>query len=277
MTRIPWALLQKEFPSLNEKTCGVGMIFIPDDDSVEQQAKAIYEKVADAEGFNVIGWRDVPIDVTHVGAIAKANMPRFRQIMIESKAGLTGKELERALFIVRKLVEREIDATFDADTAFDFATCTLSNQTIVYKGMLNSASVGPFFKDLTNPDYVTNFAIYHRRFSTNTNPRWPLAQPFRVLGHNGEINTLQGNINWVASRQASLKSSVWEGKESALLPLCSASESDSSNLDHLAELLVRTGRDPTEALMILVPEANMNHPDLAANYPEVEEFYKYWE
>lgn len=277
MTRIPWALLQKEFPSLNEKTCGVGMIFIPDDDSVEQQAKAIYEKVADAEGFSVIGWRDVPIDVSHVGAIAKANMPRFRQIMLESKAGLSGKELERSLFIVRKRVEKERDATFDADTAFDFATCTLSNQTIVYKGMLNSASVGPFFKDLTNPDYVTNFAIYHRRFSTNTNPRWPLAQPFRVLGHNGEINTLQGNINWVASRQASLKSSVWEGKESALLPLCSASESDSSNLDHLAELLVRTGRDPTEALMILVPEAYMNHPDLVANYPEVEDFYKYWE
>jgi glutamate synthase (ferredoxin) len=277
MTRIPWALLKKEFPSLNEDTCGVGMIFIPDDDSVEKQAKAIYEKVAEAEGFNVIGWRDVPIDVTYVGEIAKANMPRFRQIMVESKSGLTGKNLERALFIVRKLVEKERDATFDADTAFDFATCTLSNQTIVYKGMLNSASVGPFFKDLTNPDFVTNFAIYHRRFSTNTNPRWPLAQPFRVLGHNGEINTLQGNINWVASRQAGLKSQVWEGKESALLPLCSASESDSSNLDHLAELLVRTGRDPTEALMILVPEAYMNHPDLVANYPEVEDFYKYWE
>ncbi len=277
MTRIPWALLQKEFPGLNENTCGVGMIFIPDDDSVEKQAKAIYEKVAGAEGFNVIGWRDVPIDVSYVGEIAKANMPRFRQIMVESKAGLTGKDLERALFVVRKLVEKERDATFDADTAFDFATCTLSNQTIVYKGMLNSASVGPFFKDLTNPDYVTNFAIYHRRFSTNTNPRWPLAQPFRVLGHNGEINTLQGNINWVASRQAGLKAPVWEGKESALLPLCSAAESDSSNLDHLAELLVRTGRDPTEALMILVPEAYMNHPDLAANYPEVEDFYKYWE
>jgi len=128
-------------------------------------------------------------------------MPRFRQIMVESKSGQTGKDLERSLFIVRKLVEKERDATFDADTAFDFATCTLSNQTIVYKGMLNSASVGPFFKDLTNPAYVTNFAIYHRRFSTNTNPRWPLAQPFRVLGHNGEINTLQGNINWVTKNQ----------------------------------------------------------------------------
>lgn len=277
MTRIPWGLLKKEFPSLNEKTCGVGMVFIPDDDSVEEQAKAMYQKVADAEGFTVLGWRDVPVDVTYVGAIAKANMPRFRQVMLESKEGLTGKDLERALYVVRKLVEKERDATFDAETAFDFSTCTLSNQTIVYKGMLNSASVGPFFKDLQNPDFETNFAIYHRRFSTNTNPRWPLAQPFRFLGHNGEINTLQGNINWVASRQTGLKSSALQGREADLLPLCSAAESDSSNLDHLAELLVRTGKDPTEALMILVPEAYRNHPDLVANYPEVEDFYTYWE
>ena len=277
MTRIPWALLKKDFPDLKEDTCGVGMVFIPDDDEVEAKAKAIYEKVAESEGFVVQGWRDVPIDESVVGEIAKANMPRFRQIVIESKEGLQGNDLERELFIVRKLVEKERDATFDADTAFDFATCTLSNQTIVYKGMLNSASVGPFFKDLQSPDYVTNFAIYHRRFSTNTNPRWPLAQPFRVLGHNGEINTLQGNINWVASRQGSIKSDVWKGRESALLPLCSAAESDSSNLDHLAELLVRSGTDPTEALMILVPEAYRNHPDLMRDYPEVTDFYKYWE
>ena len=277
MTKIPWDLLKAECPGLNETTCGVGMVFIPDDDAVEAKAKAIYESVAKAEGFKVLGWRDVPVDHSIVGPVARKTMPRFRQIFIESSNGLTGDALERELFIVRKLVEKEKNAAFDVETAFDFFTCTLSNRTIVYKGMLNSAAVGPFFKDLTDERYTTPFAIYHRRFSTNTNPRWPLAQPFRVLGHNGEINTLQGNLNWVASRQAGLKNEIWKGREGDFLPLCSAAESDSANLDHVAELMVRTGRDPTEALMILVPEAYRNHPDLVKNYPQVTEFYEYWE
>lgn len=277
MTEIPWALLQSEVPGLKPETCGVGMIFIPNDDAVEAKAKEIYESVAKAEGFNVLGWRDVPIDTSVVGPVALKNMPRFRQLFIESKNGLSGDELERELFIVRKLVEKERNATFDAETAFDFFTCTLSNRTIVYKGMLNSSAVGPFFKDLQNSEFVSSFAIYHRRFSTNTNPRWPLAQPFRFLGHNGEINTLQGNLNWVASRQSGLSNEIWGGREADFLPLCSASESDSANLDHLAELLVRTGRDPQEALMVLVPEAYRNHPDLVRNYPEVISFYEYWE
>lgn len=277
MTKIPWALLKADCPALNEAYCGVGMIFIPDDDAVEAKAKAIYESVAKSEGFKVLGWRDVPVDLSVVGPVARKTMPRFRQIFIESSSGLTGDELERELFIVRKLVEKEKNAAFDVETAFDFFTCTLSNRTIVYKGMLNSASVGPFFKDLTDERYVTPFAIYHRRFSTNTNPRWPLAQPFRVLGHNGEINTLQGNLNWVASRQSGLRNEIWRGREGDFLPLCSAAESDSANLDHLAELMVRTGRDPQEALMILVPEAYRNHPDLVKNYNEVTEFYEYWE
>lgn len=277
MTKIPWALLQAECPGLNETSCGVGMVFIPDDDAVEAKAKEIYASVAKAEGFKVLGWRDVPIDDSVVGPVARRNMPRFRQVFIESTAGLTGDELERELFIVRKLVEKEKNAAFDAETAFDFFTCTLSNRTIVYKGMLNSSAVGPFFKDLTDPRYVTPFAIYHRRFSTNTNPRWPLAQPFRVLGHNGEINTLQGNLNWVASRQAGLSNEIWRGREADFLPLCSAAESDSANLDHVAELLVRTGRDPQEALMVLVPEAYRNHPELVKNYPDVTDFYEYWE
>lgn len=277
MTKIPWALLKADCAALNETSCGVGMVFIPNDDAVEKKCREIYENVAKAEGFKVLAWRDVPIDISIVGPVAKKTMPRFRQILIESTQGLTGDALERELFIVRKLVEKEKAAAFDVETAFDFFTCSLSNRTIVYKGMLNSSSVGPFFKDLTDERYVTPFAIYHRRFSTNTNPRWPLAQPFRVLGHNGEINTLQGNLNWVASRQAGLRNEIWKGREGDFLPLCSAAESDSSNLDHVAELMVRTGRTPQEALMILVPEAYRNHPDLVKNYPEVTNFYEYWE
>jgi glutamate synthase (ferredoxin) len=277
MTKVPWALLRADYPALDEATCGVGQVFIPDDDAVEAKCRAIYQAAAAAEGFEVLAWRDVPVDLSVVGPVARKTMPRFRQIFLRSAAGLTGDDLERELFIVRKRVEKEKAAVFDKETAFDFFTCTLSNRTIVYKGMLNSSAVGPFFKDLTDARYVTPFAIYHRRFSTNTNPRWPLAQPFRVLGHNGEINTLQGNLNWVASRQGGLSADAWRGREAELLPLCSAAESDSANLDHVAELLVRSGASPQEALMVLVPEAYRNHPDLQRSYPEVEEFYEYWE
>lgn len=140
------------------------------------------------------------------------------------------------------------------------------------QGMLRSVVVPQFYLDLQNEKYETSFAIYHRRYSTNTNPKWPLAQPMRVLGHNGEINTIQGNLNWVASREHSLSNPIWEGREHEFLPLCNSGESDSANLDHVAELLVRTGVQPQEALMILVPEAYDNHPHLEKNYSEVSGF-----
>jgi glutamate synthase (ferredoxin) len=276
MTKIPWQLFKAEMQELKEETTGVGMMFIPNDDALEAKCKEIFEAVAKAENFKVVGWRDVPVDTSVVGPIATKTMPRIRQVFIESNAGLKGDELERELFIVRKLMEKEKAAALGEDH-WDFYACSLSNRTIVYKGMLNSAAVGPFFKDLTNPAYATPFAIYHRRFSTNTTPKWPLAQPMRVLGHNGEINTLQGNLNWVASRQAGLRNEVWRGREHDFLPLCSDRESDSANLDHVAELMVRSGTDPQEALMALVPEAYRNHPDLVKNYPEVVDFYEYYE
>ena len=150
-------------------------------------------------------------------------------------------------------------------------------QTMVYKGMLRSAVLGAFYSDLTDPGFETAFAIYHRRFSTNTNPKWPLAQPMRVLGHNGEINTLQGNINWMASREQDLQAPVWAGREADLLPMCSAAGSDSANLDGVAELLARSGSGLDEALMVLVPEAYDNHPDLDAHYPAVKDFYRFYE
>ncbi|KAF8065477.1 hypothetical protein HT031_003078 [Scenedesmus sp. PABB004] len=273
MTQIPWKLLQKEFPAANEATTGVGMLFLPNDDGLEAQAKAILEEVVAAEGLSLLGYRAVPVDKAVVGRFAKATQPRIWQVLIQGKPGQTGDELERQLFIVRKLVERAKTAAMGA-AADDFYVCTLSNRTI---GMLRSVVVGQFYKDLVNPDYETAFAIYHRRFSTNTTPKWPLAQPMRVLGHNGEINTLQGNLNWIASRQSELSHPVWGGREGQLMPLCNAAESDSANLDHVAELLVRTGAEPQEALMLLVPEAFRNHPDLMKEYPEVVDFYEFYE
>lgn len=162
------------------------MVFMPNDDQLEAQCKQILEAVCAKEGVKVLGWRKVPVDHDVVGRFAKVTEPRIWQVMIEGKQGQTGDELERELFLVRKLVEKAKNAQLPADVASDFYICTLSSRTIVYKGMLRSAVVGSFFKDLVNPDYESSFAIYHRRFSTNTTPKWPLAQPMRVLGHNGE-------------------------------------------------------------------------------------------
>eukprot|EP00882_Tetradesmus_deserticola_P001840 GHRQ01001973.1.p1 GENE.GHRQ01001973.1~~GHRQ01001973.1.p1 ORF type:complete len:1051 (+),score=503.61 GHRQ01001973.1:46-3198(+) len=276
MTQIPWKLLKKEMPSINEATTGVGMLFLPNDDALEAQARSIVEEVVGAEGLSLLGWRQVPVAPEVVGRFAKATQPRIWQVLISGKPGQTGDELERQLFIVRKLIERSKTAAMGA-AAEDFYVCTLSNRTITYKGMLRSVVVGAFYKDLVNTDYETAFAIYHRRFSTNTTPKWPLAQPMRILGHNGEINTLQGNLNWIASRQNELEHPVWAGREGQLLPLCNAAESDSANLDHVAELLVRTGFEPQESLMLLVPEAFRNHPDLCKEYPEVVDFYEFYE
>jgi len=276
MTQIPWKLLKKEFPNLNEATTGVGMLFLPNDDALEAQSKQILESTLAQEGLKLLGYRKVPVKTEVVGRFAKATQPRILQVFVEGKPGQTGDDLERELFIARKLVERAKAAAM-GEAAADFYICTLSNRTIVYKGMLRSVVVGQFYQDLVNTDYETAFAIYHRRFSTNTTPKWPLAQPMRVLGHNGEINTLQGNLNWVASREGELNNPVWNGREAELMPLCSAAESDSANLDHVAELLVRTGLQPTESLMLLVPEAYRNHPELMKEYPEVVDFYEYYE
>ena len=279
MAHVPWGLLRAEgFPGVGPETHGVGMMFLPNDDAGEAAAKALFESVVAAEGkTRVLGWRDVPVDSTIVGRLARATEPRVRQVVLAPvDAAVKGDALERELFLLRKLVEKAAPPALGA-AAPDFYVCTLSCRTIVYKGMLQSASLGPYYKDLADPRFESAFAVYHRRFSTNTTPRWPLAQPMRVLGHNGEINTLQGNLNWVASREGSLSAPAWGGREADLMPLCDATASDSANLDRLAELLVRSGTDFRQAMMVLVPEAYRNHPDLVANYPAVEAFYEYFE
>eukprot|EP00200_Dunaliella_tertiolecta_P000313 CAMPEP_0202365904 /NCGR_PEP_ID=MMETSP1126-20121109/16736_1 /ASSEMBLY_ACC=CAM_ASM_000457 /TAXON_ID=3047 /ORGANISM="Dunaliella tertiolecta, Strain CCMP1320" /LENGTH=1645 /DNA_ID=CAMNT_0048960861 /DNA_START=31 /DNA_END=4971 /DNA_ORIENTATION=+ len=277
MLQVPWKLLKGEFPQLNEASSGVGMVFMPNDDALEAQCKAIYEANIAKEGMQLLGWRQVPVKHEVVGRFAKATQPRVWQVMVGGKPGVVGDELERELFVLRKAVEAERDAKLPAEKASDFYTCSLSNKTIIYKGMLRSVVVGQFYQDLVNPAFETSFAIYHRRFSTNTTPKWPLAQPMRILGHNGEINTLQGNLNWVASRENELTHPIWAGRDNALARLTSSANSDSANLDSVAEVMVRTGVEPSEALMALVPEAYRNHPDLVKTYPEAADFYEYWE
>ncbi|MFM7580449.1 MAG: glutamate synthase central domain-containing protein, partial [Microcystaceae cyanobacterium] len=192
----------------------------------------------------------------------------IEQVFVTCPTGCSGDELDRRLYIARSIVGKKL--------ADDFYICSFSCRTIVYKGMVRSVVLGEFYLDLQNPLYQSCFAVYHRRFSTNTMPKWPLAQPMRLLGHNGEINTLLGNINWMAAREPKLTVSGWTDAElQALTPIVNTANSDSYNLDSTLELLVRTGRSPLEAAMILVPEAYKNQPALQ-DYPEVVDFYEYY-
>jgi glutamate synthase (ferredoxin) len=200
---------------------------------------------------------------------AKENQPHIEQVVIYC-ADKSGDELERELYIASKRIMQA-----GRRISEDFYVCSLSSRTIVYKGMVRSAVLGDFYEDLKNPGFKCAFAVYHRRFSTNTMPKWPLAQPMRLLGHNGEINTLLGNINWMMAREATLSHPIWHNRFDELKPLVNIDNSDSATLDNVLELLVRSGRSPLEGLMMMVPEAYKNQPSLA-EYPEVGDFYEYY-
>ncbi|XP_010543537.1 PREDICTED: ferredoxin-dependent glutamate synthase 1, chloroplastic/mitochondrial [Tarenaya hassleriana] len=278
MSSIPWDLFEvwaKEqgLAPFDKLHTGVGMVFLPQDETFMQEAKQVVEKTFEKEGLQVLGWRTVPINVSIVGKNAKETMPNMQQVFVRIVKEDSTDDIERELYICRKLIERAVASESWGNELY---FCSLSNQTIVYKGMLRSEVLGLFYLDLQNELYKSPFAIYHRRYSTNTSPRWPLAQPMRFLGHNGEINTVQGNLNWMQSREASLKSPVWRGRENEIRPFGNPKASDSANLDSAAEILIRSGRTAEEALMILVPEAYKNHPTLSIKYPEVVDFYDYY-
>jgi glutamate synthase (ferredoxin) len=273
MTALPQQLFQAWFDENNlamppQEQWGVGMVFLPQDSATAAECRAHIEEVVKGENLTVLGWREVPVRPEVLGVQAKANQPRIEQVFVTSTNDLQGDELDRKLYIARSRVGKKL--------AEDFYICSFSCRTIVYKGMVRSQVLGEFYLDLTNPLYKSAFAVYHRRFSTNTMPKWPLAQPMRLLGHNGEINTLLGNINWMTAREMRLSSPGWTAEElEGLTPIVNTDNSDSYNLDSTMELLVRTGRSPLEAAMILVPEAYQNQPDLR-EYPEITDFYEFY-
>ncbi len=253
---------------------GVGMIFLPQAEEQAEEAKKFVEKIVEAENLTVLGWREVPVSPEVLGEQAKAYQPHIEQIVVTSPENLAGDDLERKLYVARSRVGKQLSD--------DFYICSFSCRTIVYKGMVRSVVLREFYQDLANPDYESSFAVYHRRFSTNTMPKWPFAQPMRILGHNGEINTLLGNINWMSNREKELVANFseaslpnWNQAEiKSLTPIVNNDNSDSYNLDSAMELLVRSGRSIPEAAMILVPEAYKNQPSLQ-EYPEIVDFYEY--
>ena len=240
---------------------GAGLVFESNDSSERNSERQKFEALALVENLRVIAWRDVPINPDSLGELARQAMPFISQVFVESTAGATEMNLERALFRLRKRSEKEIGLYHPS----------LSSRTIVYKGMVTTLQLEPFFPDLSDKKMVSALALVHSRFSTNTFPSWPLAHPYRLIAHNGEINTVRGNRNWMSAREAQLKSELLGDIES-LKPIITKGASDSASFDEVLELLYMSGRSLPHAMMMMIPEAWEKHTDIE---PARKSFYEY--
>ena len=225
------------------------------------------DMLAAADGLNVLGWRDVPHDVTCCGAGARAVLPQLVQVFVAGMNGESGLELERMAFCLRKRAEHCSGVYF----------ASLSARTIVYKGMLSAPQLEPFFPDLSDPRYGSALALVHSRFSTNTFPSWPLAHPYRYVAHNGEINTIRGNRNWMRAREAMLTSDLIPPSKDGrgierLFPVLEEAGSDSASFDECLELLHMGGRSLPHAVLMMIPEPWENHEEMS---PERRAFYQF--
>jgi glutamate synthase (NADPH) large chain len=239
---------------------GIGMVFMPLDPHKREACETIFEQVVREEGQQVLGWRAVPVDETQCGVIARQGLPAIRQIFIGKGAGVNDEAaLERKLYVIRKRISSE-GAKVKLDEGELFYVCSLSSLTIVYKGQLISHQIPKFYPDLLDLSVVTALAMVHQRFSTNTFPSWDRAHPYRFLCHNGEINTLRGNINWMHAREKQFASPLFGDDIKKIQPIIEANGSDSAMFDNCLELLVRTGRSLPHAIMMMIPEAWQNDP-----------------
>ncbi|MFF5378858.1 glutamate synthase large subunit [[Kitasatospora] papulosa] len=262
LLQVPDAFLREEagFELPEAGSYAVGIAFLPADDSTD--AVKQIEKIAAEEGLDVLGWRQVPVTPDILGNGARAVMPEFRQLVVADGAS-TGIALDRKAFVLRKRAEREAGVYFPS----------LSARTIVYKGMLTTGQLEQFFPDLSDRRFATTVALVHSRFSTNTFPSWPLAHPYRFVAHNGEINTVKGNRNWMKARESQLASSLFgEAQLDRIFPVCTPDASDSASFDEVLELLHLGGRSLPHSVLMMVPEAWENH---ASMDPARRAFYQY--
>jgi len=261
LIQVPDAFLREvagvELPPAGEYATGIG--FLPRTEEGRQAAKAGIEKIAAAEGLRVLGWREVPVDDSMIGSQAKDAEPHFEQVFVtvaEGQPARSGIELDRKCFVLRKRAEHELE--HDGERVY---FPSLSARTLVYKGMLISDQVGEFFLDLQDERVDSCLALVHSRFSTNTFPSWPLAHPYRLVAHNGEINTVMGNENWMRAREALLRSDLIEGLERAF-PICTPGGSDTARFDEVLELLHLGGYSLPHAVLMMIPEAWENHESM---------------
>ncbi len=255
-----------------EGSYGVGMVFFPRNKQLYKKTKEQLNKIIADLNFEVIGYREVPTDETVPGSGALEVMPIIEQVFVKHNENLIGLQLERKLYVLRNFATRDINSSIPGvNDAFYFAS--LSSKTLIYKGQLRTDQVLPFYKDLQNNKLTSAIAVLHSRFSTNTFPNWRLAQPFRYLSHNGEINTIRGNLNKMRSKENLMKSSLFSDKElQMLMPITNAKNSDSANLDAMVELLALNGRSLPHVMMMLVPEAWQDNETMDR---ERKAFYKF--
>jgi glutamate synthase (NADPH) large chain len=253
----------------SERVC-VGQVFLPRTDlGAQERARTIVESELLNAGFGIYGWRQVPVDISVIGTKANDTRPEIEQILFFDPLARGSEEKERALYVCRRRIEK----TALSASLLDFYICSFSARSLVYKGMFLAEHIDNFYPDLKNPDFVSAVAIYHQRYSTNTFPQWRLAQPFRMLAHNGEINTLKGNVNWMRSHEIRMASDTFGVAGDDVKPVIQPGSSDSAALDAALEILVRGGRDAPMAKSLLVPEA-WNKPD-AVMPPNWKALYSY--
>jgi len=242
---------------------GVGIVFLPKDESEYKEAKEKINSVAKLEDITILGWRDVPTNPNEIGQTAQRVMPRFEMIFIQpANKKLSDIDLDRAIYPFRKIVENSSTAYF----------ASLSARSIVYKGMLTTGQLEPFYPDLSDTRVVSKIALVHSRFSTNTFPSWPLAHPYRLIAHNGEINTVKGNRNWMHARENLIKTDLIPGDLARVFPICSNEASDSASFDEVLELIHLGGRSLPHSILMMIPEAWENNPSMD---PARRAFYEF--
>jgi len=250
---------------------GVGMTFLPVEKHQRLQCEGILERILREEGLSLLGWRDTPVNATAIGRVARGSQPYIQQIFVSRPAGMNEDTFERKLYIVRKRAEAEV-AESDIEDREIFYIPSLSSRTIVYKGLLLAPQIANFYGELSDPAVKSALCLVHQRFSTNTFPSWKLAHPYRYICHNGEINTLRGNVNWMHARQSLLQSKLFGDDIKKLFPIIAPGGSDSANFDNAVELLFQAGRSLPHVLAMLIPEAWAGNPHMR---PEKRAFYEY--
>ncbi len=250
----------------------VGMVYLPQQEASRRACEKMVEEVVAEEGHTVLGWRDVPTDNGSLGATARASQPAIRQLFVGRGASCSDElAFERKLYVVRRLVEKAVSRSALPQRE-QFYVPSLSCRTVVYKGMLNAGQLVSFYPDLNDPSFESAIAMVHSRFSTNTFPSWSRAHPYRYISHNGEINTLRGNINWMHARQSMMRSSLFGDDLKKILTVIDLEGSDSAMFDNVLELLHLSGRSLPHAMMMMVPEPYSRHESMS---PEKKAFYEF--
>lgn len=274
LIQIPHKYFQKVCPqisSIDKGSYGAGMVFLPQNPELRGKCEQQFARIIEEEGQELLGWRTVSVDDQVIGESAKATQPYIRQIFIKKSKGQNDKEFERTLYLIRKRTEKSIrEQQLSGDETFYVAS--LSSRTIVYKGMLVPEQLDQYYLELQDEDIISTFVLVHSRYSTNTFPSWERAHPNRMLVHNGEINTLDGNVNWMKAREKTIKSSVWGEKIKELMPILEQNGSDSSSFDNCLEFLVQSGRSLPHAAMMMVPEPWEKDPMMDDS---LKAFYEY--